>query len=195
MLRNTLLSSLALLAFSAATAAAQEAGGVELSREVMNTPNAQEQVVGHVVARLQLQQQLRAVAASSASSGAGANVLQGPSDASTSGGPSSAQQAIFAAQQMRMRRAQMAQMDQPIPVAPPVTVVNNSYSGPVAIGNNNQLVTSTVSGGGTAVATASGGQSHSSATSQSARSKATSSGGNAQAVAINSSTVGQGDNR
>ena len=197
MVRNALLSGLAVLALSVANASAQEAGGIQLSPGVMNTPNAQEQVVSHVLSRLQQLQQLRLIGGTPGAP-SGANAAQGTSDGSTPGASTGSQQAISVAQQLRLQHAQMAQTVQPVPVAPPVTVVN-AYGSPVTIGNNNavrnQVVSSTVIGGGTATASANGSQSNSAATTQGATANATSYGGNAQAVAINSNSTGQGNNR
>src|SRR5260370_2782861 len=69
MIRKVLLSGLAAIALGTAAASAQEAGGITLSREVLNTPNAQEQVLNHVFGRLQQIQQLRQINAAASSPG------------------------------------------------------------------------------------------------------------------------------
>ena len=62
MLRASLLSGLAIVALSTAAASAQtESGGIKLSPEMMNAPNAQEQVLNHVFGRLQQQQTLKRI--------------------------------------------------------------------------------------------------------------------------------------
>ncbi len=201
MIRKVLLSGLAAIALGTAAASAQEAGGITLSREVLNTPNAQEQVLNHVFGRLQQIQQLRQINAAASSPGTAASAAavtgSGTPDATTA-----RQQTLGAAQQFAARRLaqQQLQLQQAALNAPPqpVTVVN-AFDSPVAIGNNNivrqQVANSTTIGGGTAQSSIGGGrataQANSASATQSASSNATSIGGNASATAINSNIVSQ----
>jgi hypothetical protein len=201
-IREILLSGLAAMTLGAAAASAQEAGGVTLSREVLNTPNAQEQVLNHVFGRLQLFQQLRQVNAAAAMPGTAAAAAATGSD--TPDATTGRQQALGAAQQFAARRLarQQLQLQQAALNAPPqpVTVVN-AFDSPVAIGNNNivrqQVANSTTIGGGSAQSSIGGNrasaQANGGSATQSASSSATSIGGNASAAAINSSVVGQGN--
>ena len=200
-IRKILFSGLAAIALSTAAASAQEAGGITLSQEVLNTPNAQEQVLNHVFGRMQQIQQLRQITAAAAAPGtagsAAAVTGSGTPDATTA-----RQQALGAAQQFAARRLaqQQLQAQQAALNAPPqpVTVVN-AYESPVTIGNNNivrqQVANSTTIGGGTAQSSIGGNranaQANSGSATQSASSNATSIGGNASATAINSNVVGQ----
>jgi len=201
-IRKVVLSGLAAIALSGA-ASAQEAGGIALSQEVLNTPNAQEQVLNHVFGRLQQIQQLRQINAAAAAPGtagsAAAVTGDGTPDATTA-----RQQALGSAQQFAARRLaqQQLQLQQAALNAPPqpVTVVN-AFDSPVAIGSNNivrqQVANSTTIGGGTANSSIGGNrataQANSASATQSASSSATSIGGNASATAINSNVVGQGN--
>src|SRR6185312_11125481 len=110
-IRNILLAGLAAIAMSTAAASAQEAGGLELSPEVRHTPNAQEQVLNHVFARLQQFQQLRQINAAAAAAAGG-----GTPDATTA-----RQQSLSAAQQFAARRLaqQQLQLQQAALNAPP----------------------------------------------------------------------------
>lgn len=200
-IRNVLLVGLAVTALSAAAASAEEAGGISLSPQVLNTPNAQEQVLNHVFGRLQLMQQLRQVNAAAAAPGTASSAAavtgSGTPDATTG-----RQQALGAAQQFGARRLaqQQLQLQQAALNAPPqpLTVVN-AVDSPVSIGNNNivrqQVANSTTIGGGTAQSSIGGrratAQANSESVTQSASSSATSIGGNANATAINSNLVGQ----
>lgn len=193
-MRKTLLSAVAALALSTAAASAQDAGGVVLSPQIMNTPNAQGQVVDHVMGRLQQMQQLRAAMAGSGSNGSAALTVANRPDAATA-----RQNTMAVAQQLMQRRMaqrlaqQEAQMQQDALMNAPPPVVVNAYDSPVAIGNNNvvrQQVATSTSIGGNAQASA---QSNTASTSQSAGSNAVSSGGTAHAAAVNSSVVGQGN--
>jgi hypothetical protein len=200
-IRKVLLSGLATIALSAAAASAQEAGGLTLSKEVLNTPNVQEQVLNHVFGRLQQVQQLRQINAAAASPGTAAATAAG---GGTPDAATSRQQALGAAQQFAARRLaqQQLQLQQAALNAPPqpVTVVN-AFDSPVTIGNNNivhqQVANSTTIGGGTAQSSIGGNranaQANSGSATQSASSNATSIGGNANATAINSNVVGQGN--
>ena len=197
MLRATILSSLALIALSTATASAQtESGGVKLSPEVVNTPNAQEQVLNHVFGRLQQQQTLKALTAPTAAPNSG--TANSPSDAA-----GSRQQALGAAQSFAARRAQQQQLQieqQALSAPPQPTTVINAVDSPVVIGSGNtvkqQVAKSTTIGGGSAQSSIDGNQAHgqanASSAAQSASSNATSIGGNASATAINSTVAGQG---
>jgi len=199
MIRKILLSGLAAIALSAAAASAQEAGGITLSQEVLNTPNAQEQVLNHVFGRLQQIQQLRQINAAAATPGtaASAAAVTGSGTPDTTSGR---QQVLGTAQQFAVRRLAQQQLQQAALNAPrqPVTVVN-AVDSPVTIGNNNivrqQVANSTTIGGGTAQSSIGGGrataQANSGSATQSASSNATSIGGNASATAINSNVVGQ----
>ena len=197
MLRAIFLSGLAIIGLSAATASAQtDSGGIKLSPEMMNTPNAQEQVLNHVFGRLQQQQTLKALTAPPAATGSGN--ANSPSDAA-----GSRQQALGTAQSFAARRAaqQQLQMEQQALSAPPQqTTVINAVDSPVVIGSGNivkqQVAKSTTIGGGSAQSSIDGNQAHgqanASSATQSASSNATSIGGNASATAINSNVVGQG---
>lgn len=202
-IRTVLLAGLAAIALGSAAASAQEAGGIALSQEVLNTPNAQEQVLNHVFGRLQQIQQLRQINAAAAVPGTAFSAAA----ASGGGTPdhmTSRQQALGAAQQFAARRLarQQLELQQAALNAPPqpVTVVN-AVDSPVTIGNNNivrqQVANSTTIGGGTAQSSIGGNrasaQSNSGSATQSASSSATSIGGNASATAINSSVAGQGN--
>jgi hypothetical protein len=203
MIRKVLLSGLAVIALSTAAASAQEAGGITLSPEVLNTPNAQEQVLNHVFGRLQQMQQLRQINAAAATPGtaASAAAVTGSGTPDTTSGR---QQVLGAAQQFAARRLaqQQLQLQQAALNAPPqpVTVVN-AVDSPVTIGNNNivrqQVANSTTIGGGTARSSIGGNrataQANSGSATQSASSNATSIGGNANATAINSNVAGQGN--
>lgn len=200
--RKVLLAGLAAIALSTAAASAQEAGGLALSPEVRNTPNAQEQVLNHVFGRLQLAQQMRQINAAAASPGTPAAAAAAGGD--TPDATTARQQALGAAQQFAGRRLarQQLELQQAALNAPPqpVTVVN-AFDGPVAIGNNNnvhqQVANSTTIGGGTAQSSIGGNRasarSNSGSTTQSASSSAASIGGNASATAINSNAAGQGN--
>ncbi|HJT08258.1 MAG TPA: hypothetical protein VJ747_15100 [Stellaceae bacterium] len=201
-IRNIVLAGLATIALGTAVASAQDAGGIELSPQVRNTPNAQEQVLSHVFGQLQQFQQLRQLSAAAATPGTAAAAAAaggGTPDATTA-----RQQSLSAAQQFTARRLaqQQLQLQQAALNAPPqpVTVVN-AYDSPVAIGNNNivrqQVANSTTIGGGTAQSSIGGkrasAQADSGSATQSASSSATSIGGNANATAINSTITGQGN--
>src|ERR1700731_3576904 len=124
-IRKVLLSGLATIALSTAAASAQEAGGLEVSSEVRNTPNAQEQVLNHVFGRLQQMQQLRQINAAAASPGTAAAAAAG---GGTPDATTARQQTLGAAQQFAARRLaqQQLQLQQAALNAPPqpVTVVN-----------------------------------------------------------------------
>jgi hypothetical protein len=199
-IRKILFSGLAAIALSTAAASAQEAGGITLSQEVLNTPNAQEQVLNHVFGRIQQIQQLRQITAAAAAPGT-ANSAAAVTGSGTPDATTARQQALGAAQQFAARRLaqQQLQAQQAALNAPqPVTVVN-AYESPVTIGNNNivrqQVANSTTIGGGTAQSSIGGNranaQANSGSATQSASSNATSIGGNASATAINSNVVGQ----
>ena len=198
MLRATLLSGFAIIALGTAAASAQtESGGVKLSPQMMNTPNAQEQVLNHVFGTLQQAQTLKALTAPPAAPNSGN--ANGPSDAA-----SNRQQALGTAQSLAARRAAQQQLEidrQALSAPPQPTTVINAVDSPVVIGNGNivkqQVAKSTTIGGGSAQSSIDGDQAHGQANAgsatQSASSSATSIGGNASATAINSNTAGQGN--
>ena len=197
MLPASLLSGVAILALSAAAASAQtESGGIKLSPEMTNAPNAQEQVLNHVFGRLQQQQTLKALTAPPVATNSGS--LNSPSDAA-----GSRQQALGTAQSLAARRAAQQQLEleqQALSAPPQPTTVINAVDSPVVIGSGNivkqQVAKSTTIGGGSAQSSIDGNQAHGQANAgsatQSASSSATSIGGNAGATAINSTVVGQG---
>lgn len=195
-MRKLLLSGIAALAMSTAVASAQEAGGLRLSDQAMNSPDAQGRVLDHVMGRLQQHQQLRSVMAGNGGGGNGSAALT----VANRPDPATARQnTMNVAQQLMQRRMaerlarQEAQMQQDALMNAPPPVVVNAYDSPVAIGSNNvvnQTVASSTSIGGNAQASA---QSNGGSTSQSATSNAVSVGGTARATAINSSVVGQGN--
>ena len=195
MLRHIPLSGLAVIAWSMGALAQTESGGIKLSPEMMNTPNAQEQVLNHVFGRLQQQQTLKALTAPSAPNTGSAN---SPPDAA-----GNRQQALGAAQSFAARRAAQQQLEleqQALSAPPQPTTVINAIDSPVVIGNGNsvkqQVAKSTTIGGGSAQSSIDGNQAHgqanTSTATQSASSSATSIGGNASATAINSNVAGQG---
>lgn len=194
-MRVVLLSGLAVLALGAASASAQDAGGVLLTPQVLNTENAQGRVVDHVFGRLQQAQQLRALA-----------TLAGPTKTAKPDDPSIDKQALaqqtiaqsrgdagFLAGFSRGQALAASRAPRPKMVAdPPQPVVVNAYDSPVTIGNNNivqQQVTSSTSIGGNATAVS---QANAAGTAQSAVSNPASTGGTAHATAANSNVEGQG---
>jgi hypothetical protein len=212
MMRVVLLSGLAALILNGATATAQEAGGVRLTPEILNTENVQGRVVDHVFGRLQQVQQLRALSA-----------LAGPTTGAKAEHPSVDRQAVsqemigrnrgdagFLAGFARGKALAASRTPQPQVADTPQSLIVNAYDSPVSIGNNNivqQQVTSSTAIGGTAtaVAPANGavdqqgrGQGKSQAggafTTQSAVSNAVSvDGGVAHSVAVNNNVVSQGN--
>src|SRR6185312_14863099 len=99
------------------------------------------------------------------------------------------------AQSLAARRAAQQQLEidrQALSAPPQPTTVINAVDSPVVIGNGNivkqQVAKSTTIDGGPAH-----GQANAGSATQSASSSATSIGGNASATAINSNTVGQGN--
>ncbi len=196
-MRVVLLSGLAALALGAASASAQDAGGVRLAPEAFTTENAQGRVVDHVFGRLQQAQQLRALAAT-----AGPTKTGKPDDPSIDRQAVS-QQAIaqsrgdagflagfYRGQAMAASRAPRPKMVD-VPDMPQPLIVN-AYESPVTIGSNNvvqQQVTTSTSIGGNATAVS---QANGAATAQSAASNAASTGGTAHAVAANGNAEAQG---
>jgi hypothetical protein len=207
--RFAILAGLAALALGAATASAQDMGGVTLAPEIMAMDNAQGRVLDHVLARTQQLQQLRLLSGTPAIS----SNLANPAFAPPNGGPTatgtSPDSALALASALRQRAAQssdpggqaifqqqIVNNSQSLTVNNPLTV--NATDSPVVLGNNNvvkQQVTSstaiTTNGNATASAGASstnGGpapKTRKGKSGQIALSNAASLGGAAHAVASN----------
>ena len=204
--RFAILAGIAALALGAATASAQEMGGVTLAPEIMAADNAQGRVLDHVLARAQQLQQLRLLSGGPAASSNLANPANGGAAAATG---ANADSALALASAMRQRAAQSSDPgvqqvfqqqiidnSQSLTVNNPLTV--NAVNSPVVLGNNNvvkQQVTSstaiTTNGNATASAGASstnGGppaKARKGKSGQLALSSAQSLGGAAHAVASN----------
>jgi len=150
--RFAILAGLAALALGAATASAQEMGGVTLAPEVMAADNAQGRVLDHVLARAQALQQLRLLSGAAAAS----SNLANPANGGAAATGANADSALALASAMRQRATQSSDAgvqqifqqqfvdnSQSLTVNNPLTV--NAVNSPVVLGNHNvvkQQVTS-----------------------------------------------------
>jgi hypothetical protein len=209
-----LVAGLASLALSINAATAQESGGVALSPEVLQTQNAQGQVLDHVLARVQQLQQLRLLGLNGGA--VASSNLANPAIAAPNGGqstPLGAGDALSLASTLRQRALQNSDpgfvqnvyQQQLVDNSQSLTV--NAPNSSVVLGSNNivkqQVTTSTAispTGNATASAGVANGAAHhgtgknKAQTNQTATSSATSVGGTAQAVAINTTIAPQVSN-
>lgn len=214
MARLSLLSGFAALMLTAAPAFAQEVGGIQLTPQVLNTADAQQQAMNlalSLLQRAQLAQQLQmSHGMALAQQGFQPSPPTSPNAVNPSAGRSAINQQTIA--NLRGDPGFLAGFSggQPLaasrlkPLLPPPTFIDQSHTfvvnaveSPVSIGNGNivhqQVVNTTaISRGGPVIAGASANQGNPSggaSVSQHAMSSALSYSGTAQSTASNSSTV------